>query len=60
MLPIQHNKPVKLEVANDRGESQGSLLNSAPALDSLLSLAKQSLDLSVLRFISPVQVASTQ
>ena len=53
------NKPVKLEVANER-ESQGSLLNSASALDSVLSLAKQSLDFNDLGFLSPDQLPSTQ
>ena len=51
---------MKLEVANERGESQGSLLNSASALDSVLLLAKQSLDFSDLGFINPNQVLSTE
>lgn len=38
-----------------RGESQGSLLNSASTLDSILSLAKQSLDFSDSGFMSPDQ-----
>lgn len=43
-----------------RGESQGSLLNSVLSLDSVLSLAKQSLDFSALRFISSDLVSSPQ
>ena len=51
---------MKLEVANERGESLGPLLNSASVLDSVLSLARQSLDFSDLGFTNSDQVLSTQ
>lgn len=50
---LSRNKPVKLEVPNERGESQGSRLYLAAALDSVLSLAEQSSDFSVSGPINP-------